>query len=57
MLSKVIDKGVNGSAIPLFLVSTPVISPLPAFVTLVTRMQTVVYAFLYAFMQELLLTI
>jgi hypothetical protein len=34
MLSKVIDNGVNGSTIPLFLVSAPVISSLPAFVTL-----------------------
>jgi hypothetical protein len=48
ILSKVIDKAVNGNAIPLFLVSAPVISPLPAFVTLVTRMQSW-YAFLDAF--------
>lgn len=48
ILSKVIDKGVNGNAIPLVLVSAPVISPLPAFVTLVTRVQWW-YAFLDAF--------
>ena len=39
ILSKVIDNGVNGSTIPLFLVPAPTISLLPAFVGLVIRMQ------------------
>lgn len=55
ILLKVIDKGVNGSAIPFFLVSTPVISPLPVFVLLVTQIQQCMS--LYCILWESLLTI